>query len=252
MGRRTLIALFLAAACSSYEPKSVPFPDGGQPCTAGSHSCAGGTRCVNSFCVATCTNGAACPAGMFCPGPSAPDDVCAAVEAQTCSSASPCPFGQSCLFGHCTSVQLVGDGGVELCNPDAGQDKCAPDAICYVVSSGPRCLGLPSCGQDGGCPTGAISHACNLQPDGGHIISGKAPICALQECALNSDCIDTAVCFHGSNVPWGSCQYGIVNDRCFTNADCPAALACRGPDGGPGDGGVPGTCCVADAGVACP
>jgi Dickkopf-like protein len=242
MGRRALIALLVAAGCSSKDaPKPVVRPDGGEFCTAGSHSCPGGTRCVNSYCVATCTNGAACPPGMFCAGPTFPDDVCAPIAPVTCASTDDCPVAQQCLFGHCISVELIGDGGLELCAPGLAQDKCAPDAVCYTFASGPGCIGLPSCGQDGGCPTGSISQACNLQPDGGHVMEGKAPICPLTQCAVGSDCIAGALCAHASStVSWGTCQYGITGDPCSTDSDCASAAACETPDAGSADAGDAG------------
>jgi hypothetical protein len=184
MGRRTLIAVVVAAACSGTEPVVVQRPDGGEVCTAGSHTCAGG-RCVNSYCVATCTGGTACPAGTYCGGLAFPDDVCAAVDTVTCSSNLQCPFAQGCLSGHCVSLEAVGDGGQEVCAVGVAQDKCAPDAICYSLAGVPRCVGLPLCGQDGGCPSGAISRACNLLPDGGHVVAGKGALCPLEECGTD-------------------------------------------------------------------
>ena len=253
MGRGTLISLLFLAACSS-GPDSPQRPDGGQFCTAGSHTCPGGTRCVNSYCTAPCTGGTTCPAGMFCGGPSFPDDVCAPIASVTCTSDVQCPLAQRCLLGRCLSFEVAGDGGQEICTPGVAQDKCAPDAICYNIG-GFVCVGLPSCGQDGGCPSGAISSACNLQPDGGHILEGKAPICTLTYCAITSDCIAGALCAHAfSNVTFGSCQYGFTNDPCATNADCASAAVCEAPDAGPdgGDAGISRCRCVIngpDAGV---
>ena len=235
MGRRTLIAVALAvaAACSgSSGPAPVQRPDGGQSCTAGSHTCAGG-RCVNSYCVTTCTGGTVCPAATFCGGTAFPDDLCAPVAPISCASNNDCPLVQNCLFGHCVSVETIGDGGLELCTPGVAQDKCAPDAICYLISGTPKCLGLPLCGADGGCPSGALSQACNLLADGGHAIEGKGAICALEECDAIGDCAPGALCFHAGAVPWGKCQYGVTGDRCQSNGDCISAANCQMSDGGP-------------------
>jgi hypothetical protein len=169
-----------------------------------------------------------------------PDDVCAPVAPVSCASSLDCPLAQSCLSGHCVSLETVGDGGRDLCTPGVAQDKCAPDAICYMASGFPTCLGLPLCGADGGCPSGAISHACNLLPDGGHAIEGKGPICPLEECDRAGDCIAGALCFHAGAVPWGRCQYGITGDPCLSDADCTSAATCEPPDGGAPDGGDAG------------
>jgi hypothetical protein len=255
MGRRTLIAIALAAACSDSDPVPIQRPDGGQTCTAGSHTCANG-RCVNSYCVTACTGGTACPAGTFCGGPAFPDDLCAPIAPVSCATTTDCPVDQGCLSGHCVSLETIGDGGLELCTPGVAQDKCAPDAICYLVGGLPKCVGLPLCGADGGCPTGAISQACNLLPDGGHAIEGKGAICALEECSAGGDCRAGAVCFHAGVVPWGKCQYGITGDPCLSNADCASAATCEASDAGTpdgGDGGVSSRCkcaiTTADAGV---
>ena len=255
MGRSTLISLVLLAACSDGGPSQPERPDGGQFCTAGSHTCPGGTRCVNSYCTPTCTGGTACPAGTFCGGPTFPDDVCAPVTPVTCNSPVACPVAHTCLLGRCLSLEVIGDGGQELCTTGVAQDKCAPDAVCYNIGGANNCIGLPSCGQDGGCPAGAISAACNLQPDGGHIIEGKAPICPLTQCAISTDCIPTALCAHAfSNVTFGTCQFGITNDACSSYADCASAAVCHFPDAGPGAdaGDIPRCRCVIntpDAGV---
>jgi len=256
MGRRTLIALLFASACSG-GPDRQPIvrPDGGQFCTAGSHTCPGGTRCMNSYCVPTCAAGAQCPEGTVCLGTSFPDDVCAPITPVSCTSTNQCPVAQVCLSGHCVSGEAVGDGGLESCTVNGLPDKCAPDAVCYVVNGGPICVGLPLCGADGGCPSGAISQACNLMPDGGRVIPGKAPVCPLEECGTSSDCFPNATCFRRGLVPWGRCQFGGTNEPCFSDADCASAAKCDnpGPDGGSEDGGVPGMCrCVIttpDAGV---
>lgn len=231
MGRGTLIAVALAAACSGEDQPAVQRPDAGEACTAGSHTCAGG-RCVNSYCVTACTGGTACPAGTFCGGPAFPDDLCAPVAPVTCASTNDCPVAQACLSGHCVSIETVGDGGLEACTPGVAQDKCAPDAICTLFSGFPKCVGLTLCGADGGCPSGAISQACNLLPDGGHLIEGKGAICTLEECDATGDCRAGAFCFHGGAVPWGKCQYGITGDPCLSNADCASAATCEPPDGG--------------------
>lgn len=255
MGRRTLIALFFAAACSGADNPTVVRPDGGEFCTAGSHTCPGGTRCVNSYCTPTCTGGAPCPAGTFCAGTTFPDDVCAPLLPAACASTNDCPLAQTCLWGRCVSQETVADGGVEACLAGAAQDKCAPDALCYIVNAAPLCVGLPSCGQDGGCPSGAPSQLCNLLPDGGRVVAGKGPVCVVYECAQTADCNSGQLCFHGAQLSWGTCQPGKNNDPCFSNADCVSAAQCDnpGPDGGSGDGGVPGKCrCVIttpDAGV---
>lgn len=241
MGRRSLIALAVAAACSGSGPPQIQRPDAGESCTAGSHTCANG-RCVNSYCVTACTGGTACPAGTFCGGLAYPDDLCAPIAPVSCTSTANCPLSQACLSGHCVSIETIGDGGLEVCTPGAAQDKCAPDAICYLVNSVPKCLGLPLCGADGGCPSGAISQACNLLPDGGHAIEGKGAICPLEECAVGSDCIPGALCFHAGAVPWGKCQYGVTGDPCLSNADCASAAVCDlAVDAGTPDGGDGGT-----------
>ena len=255
MGRSTLIALLSAAACSGTDRQPIIRPDGGEFCTAGSHTCPGATRCVNSYCIPTCSNGAQCPAGTICLGTSFPDDVCGPLAPVSCTSTNQCPPAQACLSGHCVSPEAAADGGLETCQAGAAPDKCAPDAVCYVVNGAPVCVGLPLCGQDRACPSGAISHGCNLTADGGHVIPGKGPICPLTECGATSDCIAGALCFLGSAVPWGNCQFGGTGDPCFGDADCASAAKCDnpGPDGGTGDGGVPGRCrctiTTPDAGV---
>jgi Cys-rich repeat protein len=252
MGKRTLIALALlvTAGCSSSD-QPVTFPDGGEVCAAGSHTCAAGTRCVNSYCVTTCTGGAACPGGEFCGGAAFPDDVCAPVQARTCALVTDCPLAQQCAIGHCVSFELGVDGGLDLCTVNSAQDKCAPDAVCTNVNGQQRCLGLSLCGQDGGCPTGANSQACNLEPDGGHIIAGKGAICLLTQCATNLDCASGRVCSHAAATAWGTCQSGGTGDPCATDADCAAGAICEAHD--PGDGGpVVRTCrCVTATGGVC-
>jgi hypothetical protein len=169
----------------------------------------------------------------------------------SCTSGNECPVAQSCLFGHCISIETIGDGGLEVCTPGMAQDKCAPDAVCYVINGAPKCVGMPLCGMDGGCPTGALSQACNLLPDGGHAIAGKGAVCVLEECDATRDCREGALCFHGGSVPWGKCQFGITGDFCLTNGDCASAAFCEAPDGGTADAGPPRCRCVistADAG----
>jgi len=252
MGRGTLIALLLAAVACGGETPPVERPDGGQFCTAGSHSCPSGTRCVNSYCATTCTGGAACPSGTFCGGAAFPDDVCAPLTPPACNIDTDCPQAQSCYKGRCVSVEAIGDGGFELCLIGTPQDKCAPDAVCYNLTGTATCIGLPSCGQDGGCPAGTMSAACNLQSDGGHIVGGKGPICLLNECAIGSDCKPGALCAHLSSVvTYGTCQLGITGDPCVTGADCASAAACQTPDGGAADAGLQCKCVITspDAGV---
>jgi hypothetical protein len=259
MGRSTLIALAFAAAaaCSSGEITTVNRPDAGDSCTAGSHTCAGVSRCVNSYCVPACTGGAPCPAGTVCGGSAFPDDVCLPLAPIACGNTLDCPVNQGCLAGRCVSIETVSDGGVESCIPNLVQDKCAPDAYCTTQIDGlARCLGLPLCGADGGCPAGALSQVCNLRADGGHLIQGKGPVCLLEQCDSVSDCNPSALCFHGGGLPWGKCQRGITGDPCAGSADCISAATCNLADAGipdGGDAGPIGTCrCVistADAGA---
>ncbi|HYS09195.1 MAG TPA: hypothetical protein VEP66_10635 [Myxococcales bacterium] len=254
MGRSTLIALVFAAISCSGEDTTTPVqrPDGGQFCTAGSHTCPSGTRCVNSYCVPTCTGGAACPAGMYCPGPTFPDDVCSPAASAGCNFTSDCPEAQTCYQGRCISQEGIGDGGVELCTKGVANDKCAPDAVCYDLVGTAGCIGLPSCGQDGGCAAGGISLACNRQPDGGHIVQGKGAVCLLSECGVASDCKVGALCAHASSaVTYGTCQLGITGDSCAGAADCASAAVCETPDSGPADAGMQCRCVITstDAGV---
>jgi hypothetical protein len=252
MGRGTLIALllFTAVACESASPAPVQ-PDGGQFCTAGSHSCPAANVCANSYCTPICTGGAACPAGMYCPGPNPPDDVCGLITPIHCAVLTDCPRAQLCINARCVSAEAVADGGVELCNVGALQDKCAPDAICTLAPTA-LCVGMPTCGSDGGCPDGgSVSNACNLQPDGGHIMPGKGAICLLTQCAVASDCRPDVLCAHASaGVPWGICQLGTTGDPCASGADCASAAVCQPPDAGT-DAGSTCACVIntPDAGV---
>jgi len=247
MGRSTLIAL-LAALCACNEDDLAPVvrPDAGDPCTAGSHTCAGVSRCVNSYCVPACTGGAACPTGTTCAGAALPDDVCLPQAPITCVTTLDCPVNQGCLTGHCVSIETLADGGITSCTVNAVQDKCAPDAWCTLEVNGlATCIGLPLCGADGGCPPGALSQACNLHADGGHLIEGKGPVCLLEQCDSVSDCSPSALCFHGGGLPWGKCQKGITGDPCGSNADCISAASCDLSDAGipdGGDAGPIGTC----------
>jgi hypothetical protein len=259
MGRGTLIALAFAAsaACSGGEFTPINRPDAGDPCTAGSHTCAGVSRCVNSYCVSACTGGAPCPAGTVCGGSAFPDDVCLPLAPITCATTLDCPVNQGCLAGHCVSIETVGDGGSDQCIANVVQDKCAPDAVCTLgLDVNGKCLGLPLCGADGGCPPGGIGQACNLLPDGGHVIQGKGPVCLIDQCDSLRDCSPSALCFHGGGLPWGRCQRGITGDPCASGADCISAALCDTSDAGVpdgGDAGPIGTChCVistADAGA---
>jgi len=245
MGRSTLIALLLAAVACGGESPPLTYPDGGQFCTAGSHTCPTGTRCANSYCTTTCTGGAACPSGTFCSGSNFPDDLCAPVTSKACALANDCPIAQTCFQGRCISLEVVADGGVESCVVGVPQDKCAPDAICMTLTGAPGCIGLQPCAQGGSCPAGAMSTACNLQPDGGHVVPGKGAVCLLAQCGTVSDCKAGALCAHPfSAVTYGNCQLGITGDPCASGADCVSAANCQVPAGGAADAGMQCKCVI--------
>jgi hypothetical protein len=249
MGRSTLIGLVLLSACSQDLPSPRQQPDGGPTCLAGSHTCLPGSRCVGNICTATCTGGASCPAGTYCGGPTAPNDVCAPITATGCASFLDCPFPRSCLLGRCAVVEVAADGGVQTCAPGAIPDDCAPDAVCTLQGL-PACVGLSACGEDGGCAGASISHACNMLPDGGQIIPGKGRICLLEQCGVPADCITGALCVHlNPAVTFGKCQFGVFTDPCLARSDCAPALSCLGA-GVLADGGVQtGSCACADGGI---
>ncbi len=108
-------------------------------------------------------------------------------------------------------MELARDGGVDPCTVGVAADNCAPDAICSVVNNttfgtAPICVGLPLCGEDGGCPSGAVSRGCNLLADGGQIVQGKAPVCLLSQCFSDADCISAAVCDNPGDGGPGKCR----------------------------------------------
>jgi len=186
---------------------------------------------------------------MYCPGPALPDDVCAPAASVACALVTDCPQAQTCFEGRCVSSEAIADGGVERCTVGAVPDKCAPDAVCAIAGTA-TCVGLPWCGADGGCPAGALSVACNLQPDGGHIVPGKGALCLRAECAGGSDCRAGALCAHPSSaVPYGTCQLGVTGDPCASATDCVSSAVCQPSDAG-GDAGSVCKCVIStpDAG----
>lgn len=251
MGRSALITALAAAALATGCPASnnnpgAGRPDGGPSCQSGDNSCAAGTRCVNRNCVPTCSGGAACQTGSYCEGPNAPEDVCAQLTPIACTTPTQCPFPQTCLNGLCASAELRADGGYQGCVVNGGvNDACGPDAVCYALTQGNTCLGLPACGQDGGCPTGVFGAVCNDgRLDGGaQVLPGKQRLCLYAYCVLDSDCPAAAECFHSTlAIPSGTCYFGAAGSPCFSNKDCFQSAACAGQDGGLEDGGIPGAC----------
>lgn len=251
MGRSALIvaAAIAAAACKTSDVPPGRF-SGGQVCQPGNNSCGSGMRCENSICIKTCSGGAACDRGQYCEG-AAPDDVCAAVQTATCQVDEECPWPQSCLYGLCSSAELLADGGKGQCvqGVDGGTDGCTRDAVCLGTIVGAVCYSLPACGQDGKCPQGAFGSICNdgKNPDGGKIVPDKGRICLFGACLTDNDCPTRARCFrsHPGSV-LGACTFGVPGDPCLSNADCQGMLTpnCGFPDGGVPDGGV------ADGGAA--
>jgi hypothetical protein len=251
MGRSALIAAILLSACTrDVQPAKVP-PDGGVPCTAGSHTCLPGTRCTGGFCLTTCTGGTACDPGTYCGGPTAPNDVCAPIKPTVCVDPTDCPFPQGCLSGKCVALEARADGGIGPCALGAVPDGCAPDAVCQDATAQPSCLGLPLCGADGGCPAGSISSACNMLPDGGSLVPGKGRICLLTECDIQSECTSGSRCAHANPaVPFGTCQFGILGDPCLVDhPDCAPALSCLDAGTLPDGGLQAGRCSCLDGGV---
>lgn len=249
-----LLALALAlpgvsSACGGTGGSGKIRPDGGPLCQQGTATCAAGTLCNNGNCVATCaTDGTGCAADQFCEGTEAARLVCTSIERKACTIAQDCPLPQSCQSGLCVSIELRRDGGYNGCLLGSLDDGCAGEAICLQNTNSQgqtlnNCIGMPGCGQDGGCPVGNIGSTCNDQPDGGRLLPAKQRVCLLGLCAGGPDCPPNAGCFRpkGSS-PLGQCQSGTLGDLCFVREDCPNANVCTGADGGLDDGGAPGRC----------
>jgi hypothetical protein len=230
MGRSALIAVLAVAlwgCLSTGSATVIPRIDGGPVCgappppdTQNFPPCAAGTTCVNRICLPTCDAGW-CAAGTYCEGP-APEDVCAPVAPIACSRESDCPNPQVCLAGLCSSPQLRADGGYQGCVLNSEpNDACGNDAVCFqlctdtaCVNRVNRCVGLPACGQDGGCPQGTLGSICNdgRNPDGGQLFPGKQRICLLSYCMKDTDCNAAAHCFFGAPALLGRCNFGNAGD----------------------------------------
>lgn len=262
MGRSALIACIALGLGCQKEIIEITGPiDAGTVCSPAGSECPPGWRCSNRTCYATCTGGTACPdSAHYCEGPSAPLDICAPVKPYQCTGDGDCPALQVCFGGLCAAAERRGDGGLQPCTPGAIEDGCGTDAICYVVSNTPTCMGLSACAQDGGCPGASISDVCNRLDDGGVVLfPNKERICVVAYCNSNADCRFGAQCQHKiPSLPFGQCISGGPADPCYVDADCFNATGCRGADGGPDDGGFPGFCFCAshdagvDAGAQCP
>ena len=243
-----LVVLASAApGCGSSSNPVKNRPDGGPLCSNGSGNCPSGTQCNNGTCVTSCDPSGACPSGTFCEGNDPSRNVCAPTAYANCTIDQDCPLPQFCLSNLCVSRELRADGGFQGCIL-TGNDGCANDAVCYQAQSASgavsnTCIGLPACGQDGTCPVGTAGSACNDLPDGGRLFPAKQRVCLYSFCAEAANCPAAAFCFRSSNTsPLGGCSFGTAGSGCFTNADCLAARACVGADGGFDAGGSPGIC----------
>ena len=249
MGRSALISVALAfVACTDTGSSNVSRIDGGTICQAGDTTCAANERCVDRTCKPACAGGAACPAGMYCEGAAFPNDVCAPLAVTACVASTDCPAPQLCFQGGlCASLELRGDGGVQPCGND--NSNCAPDAVCLPLATSTgsinqSCVGMPACGQDGGCPVGLFGSVCNDLADGGKLVANKQRVCLFPWCLDDSNCNAQSHCFRNpKDANHGECYYGVTGDPCFAKADCLNATDCvDSTDGGVlGDGGL-GAC----------
>jgi hypothetical protein len=245
MGRSSLIplgaaalvvAIFAVSSCSDDATNVViAQPDGGVICDFAVRGCPAGQACLNGICAQRCT-ATACPAGTYCEGDAAIDQVCAPLQAIACGSFLDCPAPQICGSGLCTSTEFLGDGGRNGCVPGAADDGCSADAICVTGASGsPSCLGLPACSQDGGCPVGLLGATCNVRSDGGRLFPGKQRVCLVSVCDSNADCPQTGTqaaphCVNENGAAASFCSNGFPGTACLKPADCNTNI-CNGADG---------------------
>ena len=232
MGRSSLIplgaaalvvAIFAASSCAQ-DPNDViiiPQPDGGIVCDFAARGCPAGQACLNSICSSRCTGGTACPAGTYCEGDASIDQVCAPVEPIACSNSLQCPAPQVCSSGLCTSSELLGDGGRDICTPGRVDDGCSADGVCINTGARISCFGLPACSQDGRCPLGAAGATCNVRPDGGRLFPGKQRVCLLSFCDGPADCpAFLPHCVNGLGPARSLCSPGTAGASCTQGADC--------------------------------
>jgi len=251
MGRSSLIplgaavvvaAIFAVSSCSDDATNvNIAQPDGGTICDFATRGCPAGQACLNGICSQRCTGGAACPAGTYCEGDASIDEVCAPVQAISCTTLLQCPAPQTCGSGLCTSTELLGDGGRSgNCIPGAPDDGCSADGVCVTgASQSPSCLGLPPCSQDGGCPTGVAGAVCNVRSDGGRLFPNKQRVCLVSFCETNADCPQTNPqpgvpaaphCVNEKGVSQSFCSPGVPGSPCLAPADCNTNV-CNGSDG---------------------
>jgi len=239
-GAALVVAIFAASSCSDDASNVViAQPDAGVVCDFAARPCAAVQACLNGICAQRCAGGAACPAGQYCEGDGGIDQVCAPVEAISCTSFLQCPAPQGCGLGLCTSAELLGDGGRGGC--DAGQldDGCSTDGVCVTnqTTALASCVGMPACSQDGGCPIGFQGATCNVRPDGGRLFPNKQRVCLASFCDGTADCpSDHPHCVTGAGPALSFCSNGIKGSSCVNGPDCNSNVCNHA------DGSVFGTC----------
>ena len=178
-----------------------------------SGNCSDNGICINSVCVARCTE-TSCQNGQLC----ASTGLCVdgAQLGEKCSDASPCLANLSCVGGVCKEKPCSDS------NPCTGDDQYCLDGVCILKCHDETnpCAGRFVCDGEGRCVEPCHTGRC---PEG-MVCGSPKRVCIPGECSWYDDCADDSkICDLETNRCLDRCSQGTCGDgkvcgddqRCF-------------------------------------